>query len=59
MKDISGTDENGKIVGRWEWKRYHDNGQLWDEGRFEHGKKKGTWMVYDKKGELLKEQDFK
>ena len=36
MKDISGTDENGKIVGRWEWKRYHDNGQLWDEGRFEH-----------------------
>ncbi|CAI8185421.1 MAG: Uncharacterised protein [SAR116 cluster bacterium] len=35
MKDISGTEENGKIVGRWEWKRYHDNGQLWDEGRFE------------------------
>ena len=22
------------------WKRYHANGQLWDEGRFEHGKKK-------------------
>jgi len=41
------------------WKRYHPNGQLWDEGRFEHGKKKGTWKVYDESGELLKTQNFK
>ncbi len=41
------------------WKRYHPNGQLWDEGRFEHGKKKGTWKVYNEAGELLKTQTFK
>lgn len=41
------------------WKRYHANGQLWDEGRFEHGKKKGSWKVYDEAGELIKTQTFK
>jgi len=42
-----------------EWKRYHTAGQLWDEGRFEHGKKKGAWKTYDEAGKLLKEQTFK
>jgi len=42
-----------------EWIRYHKNGQLWDEGYFEHGKKKGTWKVFDENGELLKEQTFR
>lgn len=42
-----------------EWTRYHPNGQLWDEGLFEHGKKKGTWTVYDESGEVLKTQVFK
>nr|WP_262914169.1 hypothetical protein [Portibacter lacus] len=32
---------------------------MWDEGRFEHGKKKGIWKVYDESGKLLKEQIFK
>ena len=64
--DITTNDENGKP---WDfddegqkhglWKRYHPNGQLWDEGRFEHGKKKGTWKVYDEAGKLLKTQSFK
>ena len=41
------------------WKRYYANGQPWDEGRFEHCKKKNTWKVYDEAGELLKSQDFR
>ncbi|MBU15399.1 MAG: hypothetical protein CMQ14_09980 [Gammaproteobacteria bacterium] len=40
------------------WKRYHANGQLWDEGRFSHSKKVGTWKVFDEAGVLQKSQDF-
>ena len=55
MKDIPGIDKEQK---HGLWKRYHANGQLWDEGRFEHGKKKGVWKVYDESGELLKTERF-
>ena len=41
------------------WKRSHSSGLLWDEGRFERGKKKGTWMVYDDAGELVKKRTSK
>jgi antitoxin component YwqK of YwqJK toxin-antitoxin module len=32
---------------------------LWDKGHYEHGKKKGTWMIYNESGEILKEVDLK
>ena len=48
-RGTGGFDDNEQKHG--EWKRYHANGQLWDEGHFEHGKKKGTWKVYDENGE--------
>jgi len=31
---------------------HYDNGQLWDEGVYEDGKKVGEWKVYDKVGAL-------
>ena len=37
----------------------YPNGELWDEGRFEHGKKKGTWKTYDKTGKLTTSKDHK
>jgi antitoxin component YwqK of YwqJK toxin-antitoxin module len=56
-RGTGGFDDKEQKHG--EWTRYHANGQLWDEGRFEHGKKKGTWKVYDETGKLLKTQTFK
>ena len=56
-RGTGGFDDEERKHG--EWKRYHANGQLWDEGRFEHGKKKSTWKVYDEAGELVKTQTFK
>ena len=57
QRGTGGFDDEEQKHGAW--KRYHANGQLWDEGRFEHGKKRGTWKVYDEAGELLKTQNFK
>ena len=56
-RGIGGFDDNEQKHGKWI--RYHKNGQLWDEGIFEHGKKKGTWVTFDEEGNLLKTQDFK
>ena len=28
-------------------------------GRFKHGKKNGTWKIFDEEGELLKTQTFR
>ena len=41
------------------WKRYHDNGQLLDEGTFDEGKKVGEWKVFDKAGALKQSKVFK
>jgi antitoxin component YwqK of YwqJK toxin-antitoxin module len=39
----AGAFKNGKQVGLW--KRYYENGQLWDEGTYAGGKKVGEWKV--------------
>jgi antitoxin component YwqK of YwqJK toxin-antitoxin module len=49
--------KNSKQVGLW--KRYYENGQLWDEGTYEDGKKVGEWKVYDKAGALKQSKVFK
>ena len=36
------------------WKRYHPNGELYDEGQFANDKKVGEWRAYDAKGKLRK-----
>ena len=36
------------------WKRYHPNGALYDEGKFEDNQKVGDWRVCDAKGQLIK-----
>ena len=52
-----GAFKNGKEVGLW--KRYYENGQLWDDGTYEDGKKVGDWKVYDEAGALKRSKVFK
>ncbi|MCB1167552.1 MAG: hypothetical protein KDK33_15445 [Leptospiraceae bacterium] len=40
------------------WKRFFDNGTLWDQGKYLAGKKTGPWKVYSKDGNLKQEKDF-
>jgi len=53
----AGAFNHGKQIGYW--KRYYDNGQLWDEGTYEDGKKVGEWKVYDKLGGLKQSKIYK
>ena len=56
-RGTGGFDDNELKHGLWT--RYHPNGQLWDEGTFEHGKKKGLWEEFDENGEQVKSKTFK
>ncbi len=56
-RGVGGFGDNEQKHGKWT--RFHANGQLWDEGRFDQGNKTGTWTVDDDKGVLLKTQTFK
>src|SRR6266568_3299344 len=41
------------------WRRYYENGQLWDEGAYQDGRKVGEWKTYDKSGALKQCKTFK
>ena len=41
------------------WKRYHPNGALYDEGRFDANQKVGEWCVYSAAGKLIKATQHK
>ena len=41
-----------------EWKFYRKTGQLWQVGNFNTGQKHGSWLRYDKKGNLEYEESF-
>ncbi|MGW1884746.1 toxin-antitoxin system YwqK family antitoxin [Streptomyces sp. NPDC001970] len=32
------------------WRRWHDNGNVLDEGTYERGKKAGEWVTYGRDG---------
>jgi len=53
----AGAFENGKHVGVK--KRYYNNGQLWDEGNYDDGKKIGEWKLFDKVGAPTQTKFFK
>jgi antitoxin component YwqK of YwqJK toxin-antitoxin module len=53
----AGAFDCGQQVGPW--KRYYENGQLWDEGTYEDGKKVGQWKVYEKSGEVKQSKVYK
>ena len=46
----------GKQVGPW--RRYYENGQLWDEGVYKDGKKVREWKTYDESGALKQCKTF-
>jgi antitoxin component YwqK of YwqJK toxin-antitoxin module len=41
-----------------EWRFYRENGQLWQIGHFSAGNKNGTWIRYNKDGEVEYEKEF-
>ena len=41
------------------WKRYHPNGNPYDEGEYAADKKVGEWRTYDAAGKLLKSTKHK
>lgn len=61
-KKFSDTPYNGKILGEVNtsftngklngpWLKYHKNGQLFEKGAYETGKKTGFWQYYTKVGQ--------
>lgn len=52
-------DYDVKNSGNFPDKKYHKNGDLKREGEFINMKKAGLWRFYNKKGELIKEKNFK
>lgn len=41
-----------------EWKFYRESGQLWQIGHFKNGVKNGSWLRYDKLGEVEYDKEF-
>jgi antitoxin component YwqK of YwqJK toxin-antitoxin module len=41
------------------WQRYHENGQLSDEGEYSAGKKIGEWTYYSADGKIKKKNIYK
>ena len=44
---------NNEIQNR-PFESYQDNGQLWEQGFYKNGSKKGTFEIYQKNGQLMK-----
>lgn len=42
-----------------EWSFYRKTGELWQVGQFEGDIKKGSWIRYDRNGEIEKAVEFK
>lgn len=42
-----------------QWKLYHENGEIMQEGNYINVKKKGEWKFYNNKGKLEKIQLYK
>lgn len=59
--------KNGKVkaegksvdgVMQGEWKFYRETGRLWQVGHFKDNQKHGTWIRYDKQGNLEYNETF-
>jgi len=46
----TGSFKDGQKSGVW--RRYHENGVLWDEGEYRADKRTGEWKTYDPDGVL-------
>jgi antitoxin component YwqK of YwqJK toxin-antitoxin module len=51
-----GISINGIMEG--EWKFYRENEQLWQVGNFKDNQKQGSWIRYNKQGNLEYEETF-
>lgn len=54
---INQRDENGIRHGPWE--DYYNNGQLWLNGEYNHGKNQGLWELYYTDGETMGKGGYK
>lgn len=50
------TFENDDLHGPYQ--TWHENGQLYYDGQYDHNRKVGVWKFYDDKGSLIKTMDF-
>jgi antitoxin component YwqK of YwqJK toxin-antitoxin module len=48
--------ENDELQGPYQ--TWHENGQLYYDGQYDHNRKVGVWKFYDDKGGLIKTMDF-
>ncbi|MFD4856207.1 toxin-antitoxin system YwqK family antitoxin [Streptomyces atratus] len=51
---LSGEDDYSDGQRDGPWRRWHDNGNLLDEGTCNLGKKTGEWITFNKVGEEVK-----
>jgi antitoxin component YwqK of YwqJK toxin-antitoxin module len=47
----------GQMHGPWEF--YRKDGSLMRAGTFDNGRQVGTWITYDRAGNVVKETNFK
>src|SRR5690606_30034860 len=52
-----GALKDGLKVGNWKY--FHENGRLYQQGRFADGKETGHWRIYHPNGNLWQEGKFK
>jgi antitoxin component YwqK of YwqJK toxin-antitoxin module len=50
------TFEEDELQGPYQ--TWHENGQLYYDGQYDHNRKVGVWKFYDDKGGLIKTMDF-
>lgn len=51
-------DENGKYVNHGKFYQYDGKGRVAVEGEFRDGKRQGTWIQYDEKGQKIAKKWF-
>jgi antitoxin component YwqK of YwqJK toxin-antitoxin module len=56
--DDSSKDGARKETFRGLWKRYGENGVLYDAGKYVDGKKAGVWKYYDPGGKLRRTKTY-
>ena len=54
--ELEATYEDG--VKNGPWKKYHANGQVFEEGAFVGGEKHGSWVTYYADGQKLEEGEW-
>lgn len=58
-RGLYSVDKEGQSYKEGQWKYWHDNGQLSEEGGYSLGKRTGLWKYYSKKGSVTEMAHYK